>query len=113
MRGRVKNLVGFLTAPMILAASLGAAADLRIVEAAKNGDNEKIRLLTRQRVDVNAPAPDGATALHWAAHLDDLAMADQLLRAGARVNVVNDYGVTPLALACLNGSAPMVLRLLK
>ena len=29
--------------------------------------------LLKQRVDVNAAQPDGATALHWAAHWDDVA----------------------------------------
>ena len=36
-----------------------------------------------------------------------------LTRAGARVNAANAYGVTPLALACLNGSAAMVGLLLE
>ncbi len=55
---------------------------------------------------------DGATALHWAAHRDDLAIADLLIRSGARANVANDLGATPLHLACTNRSAPMVERLL-
>jgi len=71
-----------------------------------------VRELLKQRVDVNAPEGDGATALHWAARRDDQAIADLLIRAGARANVVNDLGVTPLHLACTNRSAPMVERLL-
>jgi ankyrin repeat protein len=49
---------------------------------------------------VNAPQPDGATALHWAAYEDDLSLARLLTDAGAAVDVGNDYGVTPLSLAC-------------
>src|SRR5207245_2438861 len=64
------------------------------------------------RIDVNAAQGDGATALHWAAHRDDLAIADLLIRAGARANVANDLGITPLHLACTNRSAAMVERLL-
>src|SRR6185369_650842 len=41
-----------------------------------------------------------------------LDMADTLLRAGASVAAVDRYGITPLYLACLNGSAGMVQRLL-
>ena len=61
---------------------------------------------------MNAPQPDGATALHWAAHRDDLTTADLLIRAGARANAANDLGVTPLYLACTNRSAAMVKKLL-
>lgn len=56
---------------------------------------------------------DGTTALHWASYRDDVAKADLLLRAGAKVNAANDLGVTPLWLACENASVPMVRRLLE
>ena len=39
-------------------------------------------------------------------------MADRLIKAGANVKAVNRYGVTPLYLACVNGSAPMIAKLL-
>ena len=68
--------------------------------------------LLKQKVDVNAAQGDGATALHWAAHWDDLQTAELLIRAGASVNAANDLGVTPFSLACLNGSALMVGKLL-
>src|SRR5262249_9791045 len=51
--------------------------------------------------------------LHWAAHWDDLDTADLLIRAGAKVQAANSYGITPLALACTNGNAAMVTLLLK
>jgi ankyrin repeat protein len=65
-----------------------------------------------QRADVNARQGDGSTALHFAAYFDNLAIADQLIRGGARVDTPNDLGSTPLHLACNNGSATMVERLL-
>jgi ankyrin repeat protein len=96
------------------AASLSAApADLRVVDATKGRDPEAVRTLVAAKADVNAPQADGATALHWAAHWDDVDTAALLLRAGARVNVANDLGVTPLMLACTNGSAAMAEALLK
>lgn len=88
-----------------------AAGDLRVVEAAKERNVGAIRTLVRQRADVNAPAPDGSTALHWAAHWDDSEVVALLLRAGANVNAVSELGVTPLYLACSNGSATMVQQL--
>jgi ankyrin repeat protein len=93
-------------------ASTGAAIDLQLLQAVKSGDVESVRGLLKRRVDVNAPQGDGATALHWAAHRDDLPIADLLIRAGARPNAADDVGTTPLHLACTNRSAPMVERLL-
>jgi ankyrin repeat protein len=90
-----------------------AATDTRVVEAMARKDTATVRVLIEQQADVNAAQADGATALAWAAHWNDLEAADLLLRAGADVNAANDYGVTPLALACVNGSAAMVDRLLK
>jgi len=101
----------------LFAATLVAApaTDLRLIQAVKNRDGESVRALLKQRapaIDVNATQGDGATALHWAVHRDDLAIADLLLRAGARATSANDTGATPLHLACTNRSAPMVERLL-
>jgi uncharacterized protein len=96
------------------ASTLGLAApsDHPLVDAVRNKDVLSVRALLKQRPDVNAPQGDGATALHWAAHLDDLVIADMLIRAGARTSAANDVGATPLHLACTNRSAPMVERLL-
>jgi len=97
------------------AIAAAATADLRLIQAVKNRDVESVRALLKgrpARIDVNAAQGDGATALHWAAHRDDLAIADLLIRAGARANVANDLGITPLHLACTNRSAAMVERLL-
>src|SRR2546423_222735 len=90
-----------------------ANSDPALVEAAKQKNGEAVRALLKKGVDVNAPQGDGATALHWAAHWDDVAMADLLLRAGANVKAANDRGATPLWVACVSGSALMIDRLLK
>ena len=97
-----------------LASSLSSAAssDLRLIQAVKKQDAESVRALLKQHVDVNAVQGDGTTALHWAADLDNLSIADVLIRAGAPVNTANDLGATPLYLACRNRSATMVDRLL-
>jgi ankyrin repeat protein len=67
----------------------------------------------KQKINVNVPQSDGATALHWAVHWDDVALADLLIRAGASVSAANDLGVTSLALACGNGNPQMVEVLLR
>ena len=58
--------------------------------------------------DVNAREADGTTALHWAARADDTDEVRRLLRAGARADMANRYGVTPLALAAANGNAAIM-----
>jgi uncharacterized protein len=49
----------------------------------------------------------------WSAHWNDLEMVDLLLKAGAKVDAADDYGVTPLSRAAENASIAMVERLLK
>jgi len=88
-------------------------ADSRLADAAMAPDPEAVRSLLKQKVDVNAPQPDGTTALHWAVRKDDLETADLLIRAGANVKAANRFGATPLSLAATNGNAAMIEKLLK
>jgi ankyrin repeat protein len=97
----------------MIATAAAADGDLRLVEAARNREVVQIRALLNQRVDVNVQSHDGATALLWAVHWNDLDAADLLIRAGANANIANDFRVTPLSLACTNRNAALVERLLK
>ena len=109
-----------LGATFLVASGLDLAAqttrDVRLVEAVKLQDADAVRAIVLgaagDGVDVNAAQADGATALHWAAYLDDLRSAELLLGAGADASAANTYGVTPLALACRNANAAMVDALL-
>ena len=62
---------------------------------------------------MTAPRPTASTALHWAARADRVELVQALIRAGAPVNAMNRYGVTPLSLAAVNGSAAVVDALLE
>ena len=65
---------------LIAAGSVFAAEpDLRLVQAAADKDRDAVRALLAKKVDVNAARADGATALLWAAHWDDLEIVDLLL----------------------------------
>ncbi|HYL39182.1 MAG TPA: ankyrin repeat domain-containing protein [Bryobacteraceae bacterium] len=89
------------------------ASDVRLVDAVEKQDKDAVAALLRQHADVNARQPDGATALHWAVHWNDLAMVDSLIRAGANVNAANELGATSLYLACRQANAAIVQKLLE
>jgi len=106
---------GWLLLAWLGVSSIGvaAAADDPLIDAVKRRDPQAVERLLTQGADPNLSQPDGATALHWAAHWNDRAIAERLLRAGARVNAAEAGGVTPLELASADGSASMVELLLK
>ena len=82
MRIKLQSAWAAVAVLLAVASVTTAAADLRLAEAAKNGDTEAVRTLLREGVPVNTPPPDGVTALHWAALGDDAEMADLLIRLG-------------------------------
>src|SRR5258706_15401354 len=57
-------------------AALYAADRTPLIDAARNADANALRALLKQGVDVNASAPDGTTALHWASYRDAVETAD-------------------------------------
>jgi ankyrin repeat protein len=93
-------------------ARAGAAGTATVVDAVKRQDKAGTRALINQRADVNAADVEGMTALHWAAHWNDLDTVRLLLKAGARAKVANRYGVTPLHEACTVGNVAMIEALL-
>jgi ankyrin repeat protein len=98
---------------LILLSVTNLQADSRLADAAQSQDNATVDSLLKQKVDVNAPQPDGTTALQWAVRQDDLETADLLIHAGANVKAANRFGATPLSLAATNGNAAMIEKLLK
>ena len=62
---------------------------------------------------LNTTQTDGTTALHWGAYHDKADIVAQLLASGAKADPANRYGITPLLLACENGSEGIVRALLK
>jgi ankyrin repeat protein len=99
--------------PLLALVTASASADERLVRAVRERKPQEVNALLKQHVNVNSSEADGATALHWAAHWDDLHVATELIAAGARVDTRNDYGVAPIQLAATNGSVRMLELLLK
>ena len=103
----MKTLLVLLLSTLSFAATASDVAD-----AVMNKNPEALRILLQKKADVNLPQADGTTALHWAVRWNDAAAADLLIRAGARVKAPNREGAAPLFLACENGSAMMIEKLL-
>ncbi|HWC95587.1 MAG TPA: ankyrin repeat domain-containing protein [Candidatus Sulfopaludibacter sp.] len=96
-----------------VAVLLHAAPDTRLADAAQQGDRAAVRSLLKLHASVNGAQGDGSTALHWAAYRDDLEMAQLLVQSGADAKAITREGaITPLFMACTNGSASMIDLLL-
>jgi ankyrin repeat protein len=96
---------------LLVTGAYGAAVPL--VDAVKARNRSAVNAMLQQKVNVNAPEPDGTTALHWAVTQDDLDLVDRLIRAGAKVNVKNDYGATPMSEAAIIGNAAVIRKLIE
>ena len=82
---------------VLLAGGLPLAAEATpLIDAVKRQDVVAANALLDRGADVNAAEGDGATALHWAAQLDDPTMVDLLLESGAAADAANRFNVTPL-----------------
>jgi ankyrin repeat protein len=106
----------------LLAAAIGAAfaapswsadGDARLVAAMKNRDVASVRQLIAEGVGVDTQDAETASALHWAAHWNDLDAVRLLLKAGADANLANRFGVTPLHEAAIVGNAAMLEAMLE
>jgi ankyrin repeat protein len=111
---RVKILAMKIIVFIISVATVSAVAqDIRLVDAVKARDQNTVLQLLQDKINVNTTEADGSSALAWAAHWDDIKTAELLIRAGADANISNEYGISPLMLACINGSSSMVQKLLE
>lgn len=78
---------------------------LPLVDAVKSRNTAAVRELLERKTDPRQAEPDGSSALAWAVHYDLNDAVGLLIKAGADVNAANEYGVTPLTLACTNSNA--------
>ena len=98
---------------MLFILPLIGADTAAVADASKRADFARVQSLLRQGAEVNAPQPDGTTALHWAAQLNDVKLVDLLLAAGANPKAINRYGASPVLVAASNASAGILEKLLQ
>src|SRR5262249_40962071 len=106
-----KFTAAFSLALLIAAGAFAAGASL--IDAIKSGDRAAALTMLQQKVDVNAPEPNGTTPLHYAAYKEDVELVERLLKAGAKPNVRNDFDSTPMSEAAAVGNAAIIKLLLK
>lgn len=80
--------------------------------AVKNGDLEQIKVLAA-KVDVNNEWMNGRLAIHHAADYGQAEVIAYLVEAGAKVNVDDKHGISPLLAAVFEGHADCVKLLLQ
>ena len=88
--------IGALAVLLALAGTTATGADL--VSAAEAGDTAAVRAQLGSGANVNAADSDGTTALHWAAYLGNLDMAQALVTAGADASAQNAFNKLKIAL---------------
>ena len=81
----------------------GASDAGALLEAARRGDTAQVASLLERKVEVDAPSADGSTPLLLATANDHLAVARQLIEAGADVNRQNSRLDSPYLLAGAEG----------
>ena len=109
----MRRLVGSCVVGLVLAAASLSAARSDVADAAMAGDMAAVRTLLAQRADVNARPGrwgDGPALGGIPAGSGDGEPADSCRR---ECEGGEPRGITPLALACINGHAGMIEALLK
>jgi ankyrin repeat protein len=89
-----------------------AAAEQTLLEATEAGDRGAALAALEAGGDVDERAPDGTTALIWAAYNADAELVGRLLRAGADADAQNAFGTSALAEAAIGGYTDVIAALL-
>ncbi|HJX21476.1 MAG TPA: ankyrin repeat domain-containing protein, partial [Steroidobacteraceae bacterium] len=89
----------------LAAAGTAAADEASLAGLIQAGHRDAALKMIAAGADVNAAQGDGTTPLHWAVYKIDADLAHALLERGAKPDVVNSYGSSPLAEAAKVGNA--------
>jgi len=96
-----------------IAAILAMLSAQEILDAVKAGDLAKVKVLVEKDPKiVNEKAQNGMTVLFAAVMNRRFEITEYLISKGAEVNVQNNFHITPLDVACMNGAPLELVRLL-
>jgi ankyrin repeat protein len=112
-----RPLLGWLTIGLLAGAAIrldGQSAETPLADLVRARDAAAAtRWIAAHPREVDRPAPDGTTALHWAAETGQPAVLTALLAAGANPNATSRLGIPPLMPAVVRGDASMVQALVR
>jgi len=94
-------------------ASIRANVMPPLIAAARNGDTDRALELIAKGADVNVRAPDGTTALMWAAHTGQVPLVERLLKGHADVRIANEFGATAMSEAATFGDTEVIESLVR
>ena len=96
-----KTLKSLIAVTFVLSATavigFAAEADSTLADRIEAGDRRAALEMIQRNTPVNAPQADGTTPLHWAVYRVDEELVKALLARGAKADVVNAFGSSPLA----------------
>jgi uncharacterized protein len=96
------------------ASSLASSGQETLADLIRSGNREAVlAAITSPDIDIDAKEPDGSTALLWATYKVDRELVRALLKAGAKPNITNNFGATPLTEAVKLGDVDLVRMLLE
>lgn len=84
------------------------STNIRMIEAAKQSDERKIRLLVAAGDDVNCETPGRETPLHYASARGCVDVIRALIAFGAKIHARDSYGCTPILWAAEAGKMSSV-----
>jgi ankyrin repeat protein len=116
-RGRAKvrdsaTLAVFCVCLLAAVAPAAGQSSTSLADLIQAGNRKAALDRIRAGANVNDAQPDGTRAIHWAVYKVDYELLDALIAKKARVDVVNEFGSTPLAEAVKLADARMVKMLL-
>jgi ankyrin repeat protein len=105
-------LIVAILAPLFAGEVRAQTPDSRLVDAAEANELSLADWFI-DKENANQTQPDGTSVLHWAVFHQHQSAIVKLIEADAEVNCQNDYGVSPLSLACELGHGPAAVALVK
>jgi ankyrin repeat protein len=99
-------LIALITVGLLSACDDPPQPTVNLYRAVQIGDLDQIKRHLFWKTDINRPGPDGNYPLHVAVSQGRVAIARELLKHGAQVDLRNAQGRTPLHVALANGKVP-------
>src|SRR5436190_1118404 len=83
-----------------------------LADRIESGDRKAALEMLTRNAPVNSTQPDGTSPLHWAVYRVDEELVKALLGRGAKADVLNSFGSSPLVEAARIANANLVAMLL-